>query len=228
MKQNKRKCLAALTLIFILVLVCCLAGCAAGGNDAKINLNQQNEKKEAVTVTEEAEELLPEEANQQENQEPANTQTNQEQTDEAVLEEPQESQKPKTEDAATIEGDFTCSLMVFCDVLLEKIDDLKPEKANLVPADGIIFYDEAVTVFAGESVFDVLQREMKENKIHLDFVNTPGYNSVYIKGIANIYEFDCGAFSGWLYLVNDVAPNVGASAYFPQVGDVIKFVYSAD
>lgn len=41
-------------------------------------------------------------------------------------------------------------------------------------------------------MFDVLLREMKKNKIHMEFSMTPIYNSNYIEGINNLYEFDAG------------------------------------
>jgi uncharacterized membrane-anchored protein len=51
---------------------------------------------------------------------------------------------------------------------------------------------------------------------------------VYIQGINNIYEFDAGALSGWMYRVNGWFPNYGASRYVVQQGDVIEWVYTCD
>ena len=48
----------------------------------------------------------------------------------------------------------------------------------------------------GESVYDVLQRVCKANKIHMESSFTPVYNSAYIEGIHNLYEFDVGKLSG--------------------------------
>ena len=62
--------------------------------------------------------------------------------------------------------------------------------------------------YEGETVFHVLLRETKKNKIHFEFVNTPVYNSAYIEGIGNLYEFDCGELSGWMYCVNGWYPNL--------------------
>ena len=56
-----------------------------------------------------------------------------------------------------------------------------------------------VTFYEGESVFNVLQRTCKQQKIHMEFSNTPIYNSAYIEGINNLYEFDVGNLSGWMY-----------------------------
>lgn len=44
--------------------------------------------------------------------------------------------------------------------------------------------------------FDVLQRVCKANKIHMESSFTPVYNSAYIEGIHNLYEFDVGKLSG--------------------------------
>ena len=77
-------------------------------------------------------------------------------------------------------------------------------------------------------MFDVLLREMKENGIHFEYVSTPIYDGVYIEGIGNIYEFDCGSRSGWLYCVNDKFPGYSCSQHKIKNGDVIKLLYTCD
>lgn len=111
------------------------------------------------------------------------------------------------------EKPLTCTISVRCDSILNNMNKLNKEKAELVPADGVILPATQVTFYEGESVFNVLQREMKRNKIHMEFVNTPIYNSAYIEGIHNLYEFDCGELSGWMYKVNGWVPNYGCSRY---------------
>lgn len=122
----------------------------------------------------------------------------------------------------------TCTLSVRCDTILDNMAYLAGEKAELVPGDGVIFPASKVTFYEGESVFNLLQREMKRNKIHLEFRNTPMYNSAYIEGINNLYEFDVGELSGWMYKVNDWFPNYGASRYQLKEGDVVEWVYTCD
>ncbi len=122
----------------------------------------------------------------------------------------------------------SCTLSVRCDSVLSNIDMLKNGKAEIIPDDGILYAEQSVTIHEGDSVFDVLHRELKNNNIHLEFVETPMYNSVYIEGIGNLYEFDCGNFSGWLYKVNDVQPTYGCSQYIVQNGDKIEFIYSCN
>lgn len=123
---------------------------------------------------------------------------------------------------------YTCTLSVRCDTILDNMDWLDPEKVELVPEDGVIFPATEVTFYEGESVFNVLQREMRKAGIHMEFEDTPMYNSAYIEGINNLYEFDCGELSGWMYKVNDWFPNYGCSRYQLQPGDVVEWVYTCD
>lgn len=123
---------------------------------------------------------------------------------------------------------LTCTLSVRCDTILKNIKWLDPEKVELVPKDGVIFPATEVTFYEGESVFNVLQREMKRNRIHMEFANTPIYNSAYIEGVNNLYEFDCGELSGWMYKVNGWFPNYGCSRYRLKDGDVVEWVYTCD
>lgn len=126
------------------------------------------------------------------------------------------------------EKELKCTLSVSCATILDNEDKLNPDKKDIVPEDGIIFPSTEVVFYEGESVFNVLLREMKKNKIHMEFVMTPLYNSNYIEGIANLYEFDCGELSGWIYKVNGWVPNYGCSRYSLKDGDVIEWVYTCD
>lgn len=121
-----------------------------------------------------------------------------------------------------------CTMSVRCDTILNNMSALNPEKTELIPKDGIIFPQQEVVFYEGESVFNLLKREMKKNKIHMEFVNTPIYNSAYIEGIANIYEYDCGELSGWMYKVNGWFPNYGCSRYKLKNGDVVEWLYTCD
>ena len=132
------------------------------------------------------------------------------------------------ENAAITDAAFTITLSVRCDTLLENMALLDKEKHELVPADGFIFPAASVLVYEGESVFNVLQREMKKARVHMEFVNTPVYNSAYIEGIHNLYEFDAGELSGWMYKVNDWFPNYGCSRYQLKSGDIVEWVYTCD
>ena len=123
---------------------------------------------------------------------------------------------------------LTASLSVTCKSILNNMDMFNMDKIEVLPEDGIVYPTQRVTFNEGESVFDVLLREMQKNKIHMEFVMTPIYNSNYVEGINNLYEFDCGELSGWMYRVNGWFPNYGCSRYLLEDGDVIEWIYTCD
>lgn len=141
---------------------------------------------------------------------------------------PKPDSKPVSETENTGEKAYTCTVTIRCDTLLDNLDALDTEKRELVPDDGIILSEVKATFYEGESVFDVLRRETKRAKIHMEYVDTPIYNSAYIEGIANLYEFDCGEGSGWMYEVNGWFPNYGSSRYALKDGDKVNWVYTCD
>ncbi len=134
----------------------------------------------------------------------------------------------KNEGASKASEELSCTISVRCDTILNNMSMLDPAKADIVPANGVILAATTVEFSSGESVFDILNRALKDKRIHFEFVNTPIYDSVYIEGINNIYEFDCGELSGWLYKVNGVFPNYGCSKYLVKAGDRIEWVYTCD
>ena len=123
---------------------------------------------------------------------------------------------------------YTCTFSIECSTILNNLDMLDPDKLECVPSGGVILKKTTVTFYEGESVFDVLQRLCKEKAIHMEAEWTPIYNSAYVEGIHNLYEFDCGALSGWMYKVNGWYPNYGSSRYQLKDGDVVEWRYTCD
>ena len=132
------------------------------------------------------------------------------------------------QDAVVGSKEFKCTLSISCATILDNMDLCEKEKRELVPDDGWILKPVEVVFYEGESVFNVLQRTCKQNKIHMEFSNTPMYNSAYIEGIHNLYEFTVGELSGWMYKVNGWFPNYGCSRYALKDGDIIEWVYTCD
>lgn len=119
-----------------------------------------------------------------------------------------------------------CTFSINCSSILSNMDELKPEKRPMVPADGVILSAVKVEISKGESVFDVLQRVCRQYGIQLEATWTPGYNSAYVEGINNLYEFDCGELSGWTYHVNGISPNYGCSRCILKDGDTVQWLYT--
>ncbi len=106
------------------------------------------------------------------------------------------------------------------------MDILAPGREAFVPANGLILERSEVSFEKGETVFDVLKRVVRDAGIQMEFSYFPAYESMYIEGIGNLYEKDCGGSSGWLYYVNGVKPNYGVSKYTLEDQDEVIFHYT--
>ena len=124
------------------------------------------------------------------------------------------------------ENQVEVTISIDCSVILDNYDKLNTEKEEFVPEDGCILKETKVKVKEGSSVFDVLKKVCKDNKIQIESSTSPVYKSVYVEGINQLYEFDCGPQSGWMYKVNGEFPNYGCSAYTVSDGDVIEWKYT--
>lgn len=123
--------------------------------------------------------------------------------------------------------DNTCTFVIECKTILDNKDKLKKGLEKYVPDDAVIF-SKTVGFDSGESVYDVLRRICDENSIQMEASYTPAFSSYYVEGINNLYEFDCGQGSGWMYSVNGVFPNYGCSSYKPANNDKIAFRYTCE
>lgn len=137
-------------------------------------------------------------------------------------------QPVEPQDKEITDNTLKCTFSISCATVLDNMDMLDKSKKEIIPDDGWVLKPVTVTFNEGESVFDVLKQACKDNKIHLEFSFTPIYNSAYIEGINNLYEFDCGSLSGWMYEVNDWFPNYGCSRYEVKNGDVIEWQYTCN
>lgn len=113
------------------------------------------------------------------------------------------------------------TMSIDCLTILNNIDKLKTSAKPYVPTNGYIF-SSSVEFNPGETALDLIKRVAKNKGIPLD------QNGGYISGINNIYEFDCGKLSGWMYSINGSFSKVGATSYALQDGDVVKFRYTCD
>lgn len=121
-----------------------------------------------------------------------------------------------------------CTISIVCDTILNNMDNLDAGKEAYVPANGTILATSSVEFEEGETVFDVLNRVCEYAGIQLEYSWTAIYNSYYIEGINNLYEFDCGNESGWMYKVNGWFPNYGCSSYELEDGDNIVWCYTCN
>ena len=134
-----------------------------------------------------------------------------------------ESTEPQVTSDETVQQ---CTFSISCSALLDNMDSLKKNKRPLVPPDGVILSPEKYELADGESVFGLSKRICRERRIPFEFTVTPIYNTAYIEGIYNLYEFDCGSGSGWIYTVNGEKPSVGCSDFRLKNGDIVEWHYT--
>lgn len=97
---------------------------------------------------------------------------------------------------------------------------------GIIPEDGCILPETEMEITEGETVFDVLCRVRDEYGIHMEYSGTN--QTTYIEGIGNLYERDCGRWSGWMYCVNGEYPDVGCGEYELEDGDDVDWNYTCD
>jgi len=212
--KHKGKIIAFVCIITVLIV----AFFCGENNESEFTDDSINDKTAVVSQFQNVEVKLPE----KEQVQAADEKT----SDLDIYETPQKEdcEYYKENDTGITDNQLNCTLSIQCRNAIGKLN----EKSVVIPEDGVIFSERTLVFYEGESVFNVLVREMKKNNIHLEFVNTPIYNSAYIEGISNLYEFDCGELSGWMYKVNGWFPNYGCSRYQLKDGDKIEWVYTCD
>lgn len=111
------------------------------------------------------------------------------------------------------------TLSISCESIAEQSGDER------IPDGGVILPETEIGINSGDTVYDVLERAGKKFEISFD---TKGAPSVYVSGISNIYEFDFGDLSGWLYFVNGKSPSLSCAEYILSDGDSIEWRYTVD
>ena len=102
--------------------------------------------------------------------------------------------------------EYICYISINCKTAIDS--GIKNKQSySFLPDDGVVLPETKMEFTDGETVFDILAR---------------------VEGICNLYEFDCGSLSGWIYSVNGWSPNYGCGQYKIERGDIIKFEYTCN
>lgn len=120
----------------------------------------------------------------------------------------------------------TVTFTIRCDTAVANGMHKEAKWAGIVPASGCILPVITMEFEDGETVFDLLCRIRDTYKLQMEYSGANG--GEYIEGINNLYEFDGGRWSGWMYCVNDWYPNYGCGQYKVSAGDVIEWNYTCD
>lgn len=120
------------------------------------------------------------------------------------------------------------TIAIRCDKAVANWDNLREEVRDerIVPKSGVILQTTSVDIAEGDTVFTVLANICKRLGIQMEYEG--GAGSVYIKGIHNLYQFDCGSLSGWMFSVNGKYSDTGSSVYKVKAGERIVWDYTCD
>ena len=127
-----------------------------------------------------------------------------------------------TEDSDTVFFSINCEKALSS----EKLNDGQLKEIK----DGKILSEKEYVLLEGETVFDLLKRVCRFEKIQMEYQGADKniYNSVYVQGINYLYEFDCGELSGWIFLVNGKQTDTSCGKYKLKDGDKVEWIYSLD
>lgn len=82
---------------------------------------------------------------------------------------------------------------------------------SVIGVDGAVLLETVVIESEAVSVFELLKTYCEMSGVHLDYQGSS--DMVYIKGIQQLYEFDYGPLSGWMYAVDGVFPTKSIGGY---------------
>ena len=118
---------------------------------------------------------------------------------------------------------MTCTITVECKNIQKHMGQLKAGHERYVPDDGYIIHAENHTVDRGSTAYDVLKLACNAHGIRLTAKSTS--YGIYVVGINNLDEKDCGSASGWMYKVNGTVPMTSCGKYKMDSGDNLVFYY---
>jgi hypothetical protein len=118
-----------------------------------------------------------------------------------------------------------CKISISCKTAIDTGVNKKQGFTHL-PSDGWILSQTTVEFNEGDTVYDVLQKIVLDKKIHMEYSGVA--STIYVEGIDNLYEFDGGRWSGWMYCVNGWYPNYGCGTYKLKDEDTIQWNYTCD
>lgn len=121
--------------------------------------------------------------------------------------------------AAGKSGSMPTTITIRCDTVAGR--------AEHIPADGVILGESTVMLSEGSTAFDQLVAAVREHKLHMD-KEEGAMGTVYVKGLGNLYEFDYGDMSGWMFCVNGGSAQTGSGDYKLRAGDRVEWLYTTE
>ncbi len=116
------------------------------------------------------------------------------------------------------------TIEIRCDTILGKEPTSETMDVEaVVPKDGIILEQTTVSMNENDSVYELLEQVCKQEGITLE-----SQGQSYIEGIGQLYEYDYGKLSGWVFVINGKVASESCADYELKDGDEIIWCYSCD
>ncbi|MBE6720711.1 MAG: DUF4430 domain-containing protein [Ruminococcaceae bacterium] len=116
-----------------------------------------------------------------------------------------------------------CKITIQCLEVLDNLDKLADGHEFYVPKSGYFISGYSVEYREGDTVYDVIKRVCRECGIKM--TAKPTVYGMYVVGLNNLDEKDCGGTSGWTYYVDGEFPMVACDKYQLSGGETIEFKY---
>lgn len=107
-----------------------------------------------------------------------------------------------------------------CKTILNNMNDLPEQYKQYVPSNGIILSSKKVKLSEGDTVFDIITKVTKMNKIQMS------QSSGYIQSIHNLPEKLFNGSGGWMYGVNGSYADRGSKEYKLKNNDKVEWRYT--
>ncbi|MEG0276852.1 MAG: DUF4430 domain-containing protein [Coprobacillus sp.] len=107
-----------------------------------------------------------------------------------------------------------------CKTILNNMNDLPEQYKQYVPGNGVILSSKKVKINDGDTVFDIITKVTKMNKISLT------QSAGYIQSINNLPEKLFKGSGGWMYGVNGSYADKGSKDYKLKNNDKVQWRYT--
>ena len=99
-------------------------------------------------------------------------------------------------------------------------DELNDELRGILPTDGFIAPAMEYTLTEGMTIYDALLAASEKFGFEVKS------NAGYVSAVGALGEFECGPFSGWMYLINGEAVMAPMDGYVIKDGDTVCVAYT--
>lgn len=120
----------------------------------------------------------------------------------------------------------TATISIRCDTAIANEMQKEEKWKGILPEDGCILSETEMPVYEGDTVFDLLIAARDDYEIQMEYHGAG--TTAYIEGIGNLYEYDGGRWSGWMFRVNGEYPEVGCGQLTLKDGDTVEWNYTCD